>query len=358
MSVSRRSIPALVTFLFVLSAFVLAGLWGYALLQQPAAASPQPMAVGVMPPMPKVIVNHASVVATESQDAARAGVVMAHTDLPLLVPASLPAHRAVAKNGLPSDRFLGRANIAIIIDDMGLNRRNSHRVMADLPPQITLSYLPYADDIQAQVDQAKADGHEIMLHLPMEPLDRSLYPGPRALTTRLSRAQLVENTRANLQAFTGYVGVNNHMGSRLTSSPDLITEVLREVEDQGVYFVDSWTSPRSVAYQTAASIDIPRARRDVFLDHDEGADNVWVMLRLAEQIAHRQGSAVVIGHPKNDTIRVLKEWVAGVGERGITLVPVSQVLYDGDVGRDPVLLADQARRHRLARNADGPSMPR
>ena len=257
---------------------------------------------------------------------------------PSLIPVSLP----------PKEKSTGAIDetrtprIAIIIDDMGLDRRRSARVV-DLPGALTLSYLPYANDIQAQVDGARNHGHEIMLHLPMEPLDRSLNPGPNALTTRLDEATLRENLKKNLSAFKGYVGVNNHMGSRLTSTPDAMETVLGEIERKGVYFVDSWTSPRSVAYQVAASLDMPRGRRDVFLDHYEGQAPVWDALKQAERIARRTGHAVVIGHPRSDTIAVLQAWLPGAMRRGVEIVPMSDLLYEGAERNDPVLLSDAAR---------------
>jgi hypothetical protein len=255
-----------------------------------------------------------------------------------VIPVSLPAQKKEQDSGNTSGVS---PRIAIIIDDMGLAVRNSQRVV-DLPAALTLSYLPYADNVQAQVNAARAAGHEIMLHLPMEPLNHGQYAGPRALTTRLSAPELQDNLRANLAAFEGYVGINNHMGSRLTSTPEAMAQVMAEIDRHDVYFVDSWTSPRSVAYYHAAQEGIPRGRRDVFLDHEEGEAFVWAALRQTERVARRNGYAVAIGHPKAATINVLRAWLQTAQARGYTVVPMSKLIYRGSVARDPVLLADRA----------------
>ncbi len=312
-----------------------------------ALAATEPAARIDFPPHPVLAATPVLVPdihATESFDAASAQVMVGpdRQQMPRLIPASLPGvNKEVQKQNHDTPR------IAIIIDDMGLARRNSLRAV-NIDAPLTLSYLPYADDIQAQVDEARAKGHEIMLHLPMEAFDHHMYPGPGALTTRLAPDVLAERVNQNLSAFKGYRGINNHMGSRLTSDPVAMEAVMREIDRKSVFFVDSWTSPRSVAYQTAAAFDIPRGRRDVFLDHYEGEAAVWNALKQAEYLARRHGSSVVIGHPKNDTINVLQTWLPAAKLRGVQIVPMSELTYRGSAERDPVLMADAARRSRVA----------
>lgn len=250
----------------------------------------------------------------------------------------------------------GAPKLAIIIDDMGLAFRNSAAVV-DLPGALTLSYLPYASDIQSQVNVALERGHEIMLHLPVEPMKSGLSAGPNAIVTGLSDDELKRRLDINLNSFTGYVGVNNHMGSRGTSSPSVMDIVMRDIAQRDVFFVDSWTSPRSVAYQTAAAMNVPRARRDIFLDHETGVAPVWQALRQAERMARRNGSAVVIGHPRDDTIAVLRAWLPMARARGVQIVPMSSLLYAGDMAGDPVLLMDAAR-HRTARASAEVALPK
>lgn len=317
--------------LFGILSFVLALGWGVAMMRvAPAQAVMAAPLYG--PPAP---LDHPS---TESLDASSARAPLTTSSIPGQSRTEVIPVALTPPNYPPRERPTGPMRIAVIIDDMGLMRHNSERVVA-LPPGLTLSYLPYAPDIQAQVNAARARGHEIMLHLPMESVHRDLHAGPGAIKVDQSSDERAARLTANLAAFDGYVGINNHMGSRVTSNADVMAQVMRAIDDRDVYFVDSWTSPRSVAYHKAAERNIPRARRDVFLDHDVGVAAVWQALRQAEAVARRTGSAVVIGHPKNDTIKVLSEWLATAPAQGIEIVPASRLTYHGTVANDPILTA-------------------
>lgn len=381
----RDSLGAFLSFFGFLTALILGVFWAWSLFQSRPVVAQTVTATMVVEPtfVSQPVTTPGTAEATEAADAAsahamsgmmgiglagpqqfvgnsikqttistlsHASMSMISTPRPAGTAQVIPASLAPSKD-IPDTTLPGRVNnprIAIIIDDMGLARKNSLRA-TELDATVTLSYLPYAEDIQMQVDAARAKGHEIMLHLPMEPFDHGMYPGPKALTARLSPDELKQNLSANLSAFRGYVGINNHMGSRLTSTPAAMEIVMDEIDRRNVYFVDSWTSSRSVAYQAAADEGIARGRRDVFLDHDEGEAAVWHALKQAEYIARRHGSAIVIGHPKNDTISVLRAWLPGAKDRGVQIVPMSQLTYRGSVERDPALLADVARRHNAPR---------
>lgn len=313
---------------FIVLAFAFGTLWIAALMRgAPAQASiiegheiSRPVSLSAMPE------------ATESLDAQASGVSTS----------SLTAVRGAFRPPVTASHL---PHIAIIIDDMGLNVRNSRRAV-DFQVPITLSYLPYARDVQAQVDTARSRGHEIMLHLPMEPFDRHLSAGPRAMTVGMTDQAFETGLKENLNAFSGYVGINNHMGSRLTSTPEAMARVMQAVAERGVFFVDSWTSPRSVAYRVAADFGIPRGRRDVFLDHDEGTGPVWAALHQAERLARLHGTAVAIGHPKEDTLDVLSVWIPQAIARGVKIVPMGTLVYDGVLAGDPVLQADHRRQAR------------
>lgn len=372
---TRDSLTALSGFLFLGLAVVLALEWAWISFRSMQNAAPieapktETVAVKSTPEKPDEdngAVMSAKPEATESQDALYAHAKLGGTinqaveqsdhaartaTNPITPPAGktsiIPASLPVVEPEEPMATGTDTPRIAIIIDDMGLPWRNSHRAV-DLPPEITLSYLPYASQIQEQVDAAKAKGHEIMLHLPMEPLNGQLNAGPHALTTRLSPDELAANLDTNLNAFKGYVGINNHMGSRMTSTPDAMKQIIAKIEHRDVYFVDSWTSPRSVAYETAAAAGLPRGRRDIFLDHEEGTQPVWSALAQAERLARRTGHAVVIGHPRDDTLAVLQQWLPAALKRGVKLVPMSTLIYDGKIANDPVLQADTARQNHVA----------
>jgi polysaccharide deacetylase 2 family uncharacterized protein YibQ len=212
--------------------------------------------------------------------------------------------------------------IAIILDDMGVDRKRSERaVMLSAP--LTLSYLPYARNLAAQTDAARLRGHELMVHLPMEPLAKNENPGPRALLTELDDDELVRRLEWALSRFTGYVGVNNHMGSRLTGNSGAMALVMSRLKAHGLLFVDSLTSVRSVAADAARLARVPHAERHIFLDHVDRLDAIQGQL---EMIARRQGFAVAIGHPRDATVQALDAWMAGARARGFVFVPISAIV--------------------------------
>jgi len=214
--------------------------------------------------------------------------------------------------------------IAIVIDDVGLDRPHSKRAW-ELPGPLTMSFLPYAKDLREQARAARARGQELMLHLPMEPGGRA-DPGPNALLVTLSDSELKHRVTTALDSFDGFVGVNNHMGSRFTAYRPGMEAVLRQFKERGLLFLDSRTTPSSVGDQVAQEIGVPSVARNVFLDDDESIDAVRRKLAETEGVARRQGFAVAIGHPHEATIQALAEWLPAVSGKGFALAPLSAVL--------------------------------
>jgi uncharacterized protein len=228
------------------------------------------------------------------------------------------ANNAVAYTVAP-----GTPLIAIVLDDMGLNRRRSERATR-LPGPLTLSYLSYADNLMAQTGAARARGHELMLHLPMEP-EGDADPGPGALLVRLSDMELRERIDFALGRFPGFVAVNNHMGSRFTADRARMRLVFDAMRKTGHLFLDSLTTPNAVAMSLGPETGVPTIARDVFLDDVDSQDEVWFRLLKAEQIAEAQGTAIAIGHPRDATLAVLEDWIAELPSRSARLAPISAV---------------------------------
>ena len=230
-------------------------------------------------------------------------------------------------NGLavPELRRVRPARVVVIIDDMGLDPRRNRMAMA-LPGPLTLSFLPYGKNLQRAAAEAKRRGHEVLVHMPMEPLDAALDPGPEALRADMSKGLLQQALLDNLGAFSGYVGINNHMGSRLTQDRRAMGWVMEILQARGLLFVDSRTIENSVAEDMAAQYNVDHATRDVFLDHVETPEAVAQSLRKLEDVAYRRGYAVAIGHPKDVTLNALRDWLPTLKEKDLTLVPVSAVV--------------------------------
>ncbi|NWG46111.1 MAG: divergent polysaccharide deacetylase family protein [Alphaproteobacteria bacterium] len=226
-----------------------------------------------------------------------------------------------ARRGAPMP---GRAEVAIVIDDLGLNAERTDRVISIDAP-LTLAFLPYGRLVRPLAHQAREAGHEIILHMPMEPLGPE-NPGPNALYVSQSSHELVERLEWALAQFDGMVGVNNHMGSRLTEDPAAMRTVMGVLAGRPLYFLDSRTSQRSLAYASAQAAHVPAVRRDVFLDHEISADFVDRQLAEMEMVARRTGTAIAIGHPHDVTIEKLTAWLATAEARGFTVVPASRIL--------------------------------
>ncbi|PKR51345.1 divergent polysaccharide deacetylase family protein [Thalassospira povalilytica] len=215
--------------------------------------------------------------------------------------------------------------IAIVIDDAGLDQPRTARTVK-LPGPITISYLPYARDLQPQVNAARTAGHEVMLHMPMEPSSAAVDPGPHALLATYDRQKILSEMNWMLDRFDGYVGVNNHMGSKFTSDPERMQIVMEVMKSRGLMFLDSRTSATSVGYSTANKFGVPAITRDVFIDDADDAEKIAEMLARTERVAAKQGYAIAIGHPRDLTISALQKWIPEIEARGFVLVPVTDIL--------------------------------
>ena len=230
------------------------------------------------------------------------------------------------RNATASGAREGQPMIALVIDDIGPNLKNARRAIS-LPAPLTLAFLPYANHLEELTGSARAAGHELLVHMPMEPEEQSQNPGENALLTGLPAEELERRLKWSLKRFTGYVGLNNHMGSKFTKSEAGMRLVMSELAKRGLLFLDSRTIAESRAGAAAKAFMVPFAQRDVFLDNDHrNRDSIRNQLAAVEALARRQGYAVAIGHPHDATLEVLAEWIPGAAERGIALVPISEVV--------------------------------
>ncbi|MDB5360129.1 MAG: mapP2 [Rhodospirillales bacterium] len=254
---------------------------------------------------------------------------------PLLpAPHGEPAWR---RNALPTAPLNGQPMIAIVIDDMGLDRKRSAEVMT-LPGPLTLSFMTYAEDLAKQTATGRAHGDEIMLHMPMEPQARHVDPGPNALVTGLDDTELRRRVIWGLGRIDGFVGVNNHMGSKFTESQPGMAIVLDQLRARGLFFLDSRTTPHSVGLATARQMGVASVGRDIFLDNFMTNPEVARELAQTEAVARKNGVAIAIGHPHDATIAELRQWLPTAAAKGFRLVPVSAI-----VAREQAQLAHVAK---------------
>ena len=229
------------------------------------------------------------------------------------------------KNSVQFGKSIKGPKIAIVIDDAGFDKKRTAAVI-QLQPPITIAFLTYASDLKKQVRNAKKVGHEIIVHMAMESERENVDPGPNVLLTKNDSKKILNELRWGLNRFNGYVGINNHMGSRFTSDPKGMGIVMRELKRRGLLFLDSRTSRNTVGASVALAYDVPYAQRDFFLDNDASLKAVKKQLQKVESFAKKNGYAVAIGHPKDATLKALSEWLKTLKGRGFAQVPISQLV--------------------------------
>jgi polysaccharide deacetylase 2 family uncharacterized protein YibQ len=288
------------------------------------------------------------------------GLRLGEPDIAVLVPPRIAPSEIVEhawlRNAAVQPVEDGRPKIAIVIDDLGNNRLNTE-ALNRLPGPLTLAFLPYANNLQEQTAAARSAGHELLIHMPMEPVTKD-WPGPNALLLSLSKEEFRDRLRQSFDRFHGFVGINNHMGSRLTADGGSMAMVMAELRNRDLLFLDSKTTPISVGTTEARRRGVPYAQRDVFLDNVPELGAVLRQLRATEQVARRRGFAIAIGHPNDTTIEALRRWLPDLAARGFSLVPVSTVVALRTCQAEPLLagcqpLAAPVRADAPTAKADG-----
>lgn len=216
--------------------------------------------------------------------------------------------------------------VALIVDDLGEQHEAGERALR-LPPAVALSFLPQARHAAEQAERAHAAGHEVMLHMPMEPFDgrqadaRALPVGSPAETVR-------RRLDAALAALPRATGVNNHQGSRYTADAASIDTFMRALAAQPrpYFFVDSRTTAATRAYRSALDHGIAAAERHVFIDAQRGRSAVRAGWQRWLAHARRTGNAVAIVHPYPESLALLEAELPRLRALGFELVPPSALL--------------------------------
>jgi hypothetical protein len=222
-----------------------------------------------------------------------------------------------------------KPRLALIIDDIGASLSHA-KPFLDLGVPMTFAILPRLAASEESAAWIHREGHEIMLHQPMEPRDRGLSPGPGALYVGDEPAKISHTVEANISSVPFATGMNNHMGSRFTAAPKEMLETLQVVKDRGLFFVDSLTTGDSKGYKTARTLHLPATSRDVFLDNRVEESAILRQLHQLKAIAQRHGHAVGIGHPFAETGRAIRLFLKGLEDAEFELVHLSDVLLSAE----------------------------
>ncbi|MEI9992159.1 MAG: divergent polysaccharide deacetylase family protein [Rhizomicrobium sp.] len=230
----------------------------------------------------------------------------------------------LARVAAPDEKFVGTPKIAVVIDDLGADLAHTDLAIR-LPKAVALSFLPYADATPWLSAEARRAGHEILLHMPMQ-AEGDHDPGPLALTTGLGPDEIRRRLVAALARVPDAIGINNHMGSRLTADRASLIPVAEELAARHLFFFDSRTTPQTQVVPVARAFGVASAGRDVFLDDEQTAGAVGAQLMELEARARAQGIAIAIGHPHDVTLAALAVWTARAGAHGFLLVPLSEAI--------------------------------
>lgn len=232
----------------------------------------------------------------------------------------------VPKNEKPQARkYSGK--LAVIVDDCGYDMKNV-RALLDTKLPFSYAILPFKDfssDVLAMVNE---QGKVPMLHLPMEPLNKSaMSEGKTTIQVNMTAEQQRTLVRKAVKSLPGIMGVNNHQGSKATSDPTTMKNVLRELKQEKLFFVDSKTTGTTKGRDVAKSMGVPTARNDIFLDNSTNPEEIRKQIYKAFELAEKNGSAIAICHARPGTAACWTKYADEFRKSGITFVPVTELLY-------------------------------
>jgi polysaccharide deacetylase 2 family uncharacterized protein YibQ len=217
-----------------------------------------------------------------------------------------------------------RPKIAIVLGGMGLNAKLTRKAIEELPGDVTLGFAPYGDNLQDQVNRARADGHEIMLQVPMEPQGfPATNPGPKTLQSDATPQENLEALRWHMSRFAGYSGITNYMGARLLATEEALKPVMAEVNARGLVYLEDATVNRTLSPGVVEDVRLPMQRASMVIDTDPTAPAITEALERLEREAIKNGFAIATGSGLGVTIETVAEWARTLQDRGIMLVPLS-----------------------------------
>ncbi|MFZ4603782.1 MAG: divergent polysaccharide deacetylase family protein [Caulobacterales bacterium] len=243
--------------------------------------------------------------------------------LPVMGPGGLTSYKAYRRPFTPDPR---KSKIGVIVGGLGFNAAATEQAISELPPEITLSFVPYAQNLQSWIDKARAAGHEVMIEVPMEPFDMDEDTGPQTLLAGLDAKSNVSRLEYLLGRAVGYFAVMNYQGAKFSTSPTATPPVLKALKDRGLALVGNGLGPRSALGAEATKQGLPFASADRVLDIRRDAEAIDDQLLNLEALALQNGSALGAGFAYPVTIEQIKFWADGLKERGYQLAPASTVM--------------------------------
>ncbi len=222
--------------------------------------------------------------------------------------------------------------VAILLGGMGLNTELTKKATGELPGEVTFAFAPYGEDLQAQVNRARAQGHEVMLQLPLEPFGYpAANPGPKTLMTSADVNANLDALAWHMGRFAGYTGITNYMGAKFLGDTRALRPVLAEMKKRGLVFLDDGAANLSMSGEVGQVVGLPVRNGARVIDADPTEQGIAQALAELESEARANGLAIGTGTGLGITIDAVDEWSRSLAEKGILLVPVSAA-YRGRAG--------------------------
>ncbi|PKA39202.1 hypothetical protein CWR43_34110 [Rhizobium sullae] len=219
--------------------------------------------------------------------------------------------------------------VAIVVSGLGLSQTGTQRAIKKLPEEVTLAFAASGNSLQRWMQEARRDGHEILMQVPLEPFDYPANnPGPETLLISKSPGKNIENLHRAMAEITNYTGIMNYLGGRFLSNPDAMEPVMRDISKRGLLFLDDGSSAQSKTEAVAKGTELPYAFADLQLDGQVEVNSILKKLDELERIAKRNGQAIGVASAFDESIDAISKWSEEAGMRGIEIVGVAALATD------------------------------
>lgn len=229
---------------------------------------------------------------------------------------------------IASEQKINNKRLAIVIDDFGNNMKGTEQIL-NLPIPLTVAVMPFMPSSKKDAQLAHQKGHEVIVHMPMEPKSgKSSWLGPGAITTDLSNEEIRKRTLQAIKNIPHAVGMNNHMGSKITEDKRVMSIILQVCKEQGLYYLDSKTSGNSKAKEIAGLVGVPLLENNYFFDDQYSEAHINLQAKNISLRLQNQNQLIAIGHvglPGPFTFAALKRNIP-MYEKNAQLVKVSHLI--------------------------------
>jgi polysaccharide deacetylase 2 family uncharacterized protein YibQ len=250
-----------------------------------------------------------------------------HGMVPIAIGTLKPVTAYAAGSEAERARAMKTPSISIVIGGLGVGAAKTTDAIMKLPPAVTLGFTPYGSDPGKLVERARAQRHEVLLQLPMEPFDYpDNDPGPQTLLSSATAEQNLDRMMWHMSRFQGYVGVANFMGARFIATDTAMQPIAREASKRGLALFDDGSTPRSVAAAAAEGQGMPFARSDVAIDAVPTSADIDKALARLEGLAKERGVAVGVASALPISIERISAWAKTLESRGVMLVPLTTAM--------------------------------